>query len=997
MPFGKLPKFTPSIEPLEERMPLAADLLIEAESMSLRTTGMAYASGWALTQNGYIGEFVQLQDAGTAQVTVKARATTAGGVGAVLSVLWDGQTQGTVEVRAANLTDFTFAVPVTSGVHELRLGFLNDVILGAEDRNLLVDNVTIRVSGAVAPTVTSQSAWQAAQQQREAALLASTDQLIETLRKGNATIQVVDHTGAAVEGATVTIDQVGHAFQFGANLFMYGRFATAEENELYLDRFARVFNLATIPFYWNTIEPTQGVRDYSYTDAAVGWAQGNGIAVRGHSLLWNVAGANPSWMSVGPTPSQAEEFVTDVVTRYAGAVDSWDVVNEPYHRAGFDVAAAYAWARSADPNARLLFNEFGAFQDGGPLLFHYLQTLLEGNPAIDEVSLQAHEPIHERFSMTQIWSTLNTYAWLGKPITVAEFNPTSSGAAFTGTGWTGTWTEAAQASYVDKFYRTAFAHPGVRQIDWWDLSDQGAVFAGGGLLRSDLSAKPAYAAIDHLINEVWHTSANLTSGAGGAAGFRGFYGDYDVVVSLGGRSTRATLKLEQGSANVWTIVLNRNDNPIAAAGGPYSVVEGQSLVLSAAGSRDPNAGDMLTYGWDLNGDGNFGDAAGVNPTVSWSTLIALGVDNGPASRPVTVKVWDGYGGSSTATATLTITNAAPSTALTGPTDAVRGQPLVYSLLASDPSAADQAVGFTFQIDWNGDGTVDENVSGPSGTQVMHVFAQSGNYSVRVTARDKDGASGPAWTLPVTVRDWALQADPLDATKTNLVWGGTSGVDAFAFTSGFVLIQALNNQFYANWLLTPVGNFNGKLVVYGQGGADLLLADIVGAPMLLDGGDGDDILVGGRGSDTLLGGNGNDLLIGGTLSVDGADSILGGEGNDILIGGLGADTLRGGGGSDLLMTGSTRFTPDLASALYGIQSEWTSGRPIQQRINNILGVGTAERNNGQSFLIRGVTALNDDAVDAVFGDAGEDWGLLDYGRDIAGDILPPADLAINLVS
>ena len=51
-----------------------------------------------------------------------------------------------------------------------------------------------------------------------------------------------------------------------------------------------------------------------------------------------------------------------------------------------------------------------------------------------------------------------------------------------------------------------------------------------------------------------------------------------------------------------------NQAPTASAGGPYSVGEGGSVQLDASGSTDPDQPSAtLTYEWDLDGDGFFGE------------------------------------------------------------------------------------------------------------------------------------------------------------------------------------------------------------------------------------------------------------------------------------------------------------------------------------------------------------------------------------------------------
>jgi hypothetical protein len=72
--------------------------------------------------------------------------------------------------------------------------------------------------------------------------------------------------------------------------------------------------------------------------------------------------------------------------------------------------------------------------------------------------------------------------------------------------------------------------------------------------------------------------------------------------------------------------------PAADANGPYTITEGDSLHLSAAGSSTGG-----TVRWDVDGDGVYGDAVGYSPTLTWSQLQALGIQPGHSYR-VGVKV-----------------------------------------------------------------------------------------------------------------------------------------------------------------------------------------------------------------------------------------------------------------------------------------------------------------------------------------------------------------------
>ena len=67
----------------------------------------------------------------------------------------------------------------------------------------------------------------------------------------------------------------------------------------------------------------------------------------------------------------------------------------------------------------------------------------------------------------------------------------------------------------------------------------------GGLLRFDMTPKPAFFAIKDLIEREWHTEAEMSTNGMGKAQFKGFFGAYEVTVTHGGKTTVKTLELSK--------------------------------------------------------------------------------------------------------------------------------------------------------------------------------------------------------------------------------------------------------------------------------------------------------------------------------------------------------------------------------------------------------------------------------------------------------------------
>jgi VCBS repeat-containing protein len=406
-----------------------------------------------------------------------------------------------------------------------------------------------------------------------------------------------------------------------------------------------------------------------------------------------------------------------------------------------------------------------------------------------------------------------------------------------------------------------------------------------------------------------------------------------------------TYKVNDGTVdgNVATVSLTVtavNDAPSANAGDDQTGVEASSVSFTGQGADID--GDTLTYSWDF-GDGAVG---------SGSEASHAYADQG--TYTVTLTVSDGVA-STTDTLEVTVGNAVPAATVSGPASGVRGQARTFTFGAADPSSVDQAAGFTYSINW-GDGST-QTASGLSGLQVDHVYAASGNYTVTVTATDKDGGVSSAAQHTISIVAVEMQSG-------SLVVGGTTGADNItlkvADTQGGIKVT-VNGQL--------LGTFNpsDKILVYGQAGNDTIKLDsakIQGDTNYIH---DTAILFGGAGNDNLdaKGSTANNVLVGG----DGTDTLQGGSGRDLLFGGQGADTLRGGSGEDVLVGNATAHDANL-NGLLALLSEWArTDADYATRVSHLRGQSGGGLNG--AYLLDSTTILDDAAIDQLYGETGVD--------------------------
>jgi endo-1,4-beta-xylanase len=403
------------------------------------------------------------------------------------------------------------------------------------------------------------------------------DQRIRQHRTGRLRLTVRKPDGRPLADTPVAVRQTRHRFLFGCNLFRLDTYTDAAREAAYQRRFADLLNFATLPFYWSGYEPREGETQAERQMKLAHWCAEHGITAKGHPLCYHMT--VPEWARALPYAAfKARQFerITREVAGFAGWVDVWDVINEtvwtPGHEGGKHplarvgrrlgrvglVKEVFARARAANPHATLLINDC----DPIPAYARLVRDSLAAGAAIDVVGIQSH--MHKGYwGPEKAWQVCEEYARFGKPLHFSELT-ILSGIIQPEHSWSKTrddWHttaegEAQQAEQVVELYRLLFSHPAVQAITWWDLADDHAwLGAPAGLLRRDLSPKPAYDALMKLVKGAWWTGEQvLRTDAQGCLEFDGFLGDYAVTVAGAG----AEVALASPGASCQTVMLAGN-------------------------------------------------------------------------------------------------------------------------------------------------------------------------------------------------------------------------------------------------------------------------------------------------------------------------------------------------------------------------------------------------------------------------------------------------------
>ena len=420
---------------------------------------------------------------------------------------------------------------------------------------------------------------------------------IERYRKGDCKLRITDKNGKPLANTTVKLEQTSHDFRYGANIFMLDEFADDALNATYRDVFHQYFNLATVPFYWGTLEPTRGKPRYAADsekiyrrpapDLCLDYCKEKGIDAKLHCLVYEAY--VPEWLKTLPLDEVKREYerrFAEISERYADKLFEVEVINEvlclpdvmprtsALARAKDLIPWAWDAARRYFPNSTLVFNEASRWHrigksgwtDKYPLLLENAQ--LKG-ATIDKIGIQSHlfvgykaqTPAQYEASARElvahgdpmkIIASLDTLARFDLPLEITEITIPTFGE--------GEEFEDLQAEMLRLWYSIFFSHPNMDTVVYWNTADGHGFAQGpeydenrcrGGLFHKDMTPKKSALMLKHLFEKEWHTDLTLKTDENGEITLRGFYGNYSAEAN----GAAAPFAIKKGEDNVLSITL----------------------------------------------------------------------------------------------------------------------------------------------------------------------------------------------------------------------------------------------------------------------------------------------------------------------------------------------------------------------------------------------------------------------------------------------------------
>jgi endo-1,4-beta-xylanase len=186
---------------------------------------------------------------------------------------------------------------------------------------------------------------------------------------------------------------------------------------------------------WPHLCPKGDEYHFNEADQLVAFAEKNRQNVIGHTLIFNREKCYPDWLFRDGQKEAApklvwkriEDHVANLMGRYKGKIDSWDVLNEfvepndaGYRETDFTRVLGgdypvrlFKLAAEIDPKAKLIYNDFGLEDPNRrKAILAFVRSLMDRGCRVDIVGSQCHIELDERIG-GKIEATIRECAALG--------------------------------------------------------------------------------------------------------------------------------------------------------------------------------------------------------------------------------------------------------------------------------------------------------------------------------------------------------------------------------------------------------------------------------------------------------------------------------------------------------------------------------------------------------------------------------------------------------
>lgn len=402
------------------------------------------------------------------------------------------------------------------------------------------------------------------------------DREIQKNRVHNFRVRVLDAYGKPCRGMKLRAVHRNHDFTFGVcpngHISMTNHLACGEdrEAEIYWERIGALFNAVTLWWGWRVLEPERGIHTfdrecggYGPMERMIRRAESLGQRITAHALLYPRDDVSPQWLAEC-TEEEArkalETHVRETVERYRDRISCWHPVNEAYdeiQKAGnlrVNEGLVYRWVSDLAPHASIVDN--GGHTIDPDFYEKGIRNAGLFGGRVDDLGIRGYFELYDSGAVSfykSIWEHFGALAErYHRNVRFTEIGASSAQRP----GAYSTWdvdpttagqlgianveeyregqpiTEETQADFLVRMYKLAFAHPAVKECTYWDLCDTYTWNeTEGGLIRPDLSPKPAYERLRKLIRGIWKTEAVLETDADGCCEFDGFDGEYEVELA----------------------------------------------------------------------------------------------------------------------------------------------------------------------------------------------------------------------------------------------------------------------------------------------------------------------------------------------------------------------------------------------------------------------------------------------------------------------------------